>query len=430
MRTRLLGCLAALALGSSTVLAQEQPGTRLPPGPDPGAAAPVAVADDGSIPADVRPGDADRVWFRADYLLWWLKRSPVPVPLVTTTSDLTSQPPAALFQPGTSSVLGGQDVSSGAHSGIRLGGGGWIDDRRTIGVEANYFYLANRTVSRGVASTGDPGTPVLATPFFDADAIAESSFVLAFPGTSAGAASLTLTDRLQGAEANGVVAVVSRPGARLEILAGFRYLDLREDLTFATSSTGIQAPGDGSNNGLVLNTLDQFGTQNRFYGFQIGASGEYSFGNLTVGGSLKVGVGDMDQTTNIAGAAETNFFNAPAGGPFTGVPTQIVPGSGTFAQPSNIGGTSRHEMVVVPEAAAQVSYQFASWARAVIGYDFLYVTNVVRPGELIDHGFNAAQTVQGAVAGVAAAPGTRPAVTLTGSGFWVQGFNVAVEFRY
>jgi hypothetical protein len=420
MGKRLLSCLFALAVGGSTVLAQEPAG--------PGTPAPV-VADGSPVEAVGRPADDNRLWLSTDYLLWWLKKSPLPVPLVTTTSDLTSQPPAALFQSGTSTVLGNQDLGSGAHSGGRFGAGGWIDEHHSIGLDADYFFLASRKVTQGVASTGQPGAPVLATPFFDADAAAESSFLLAFPGTLAGGASLTLSDRLRGAEANGIVAVVSSPGLRFEVLAGFRYLDFRENLIFVTASTGIQPP-DGSNNGLILNTQDQFDTDNRYFGWQVGVRGEYRFGDLIVGASVKLGLGDMDQTSTINGAALTNFFNTPPGCPFTGVPVQVIPGSGTFAQPSNVGRSSRHEFVFVPEVTARVAYQLARWARAFVGYDFLYVSNVARPGELIDRNFNVSQTVQNAIAGNASAPGSVPAVHLTGSSFWAQGLNVGLEFRY
>jgi hypothetical protein len=427
MGKQLLSCLAALALGGAAVLAQDA--VAPPPRVVPGDPIPFG-GDSGPLEMAARPAESDRLWLSTEYLLWWWKKSPVPVPLVTTTSDLTSEPPAALFQSGTGSVLGNQELDTGAHSGGRFGAGGWIDEHRSIGVEANYFFLNTRTVTQGVSLTGQSDSTVLATPFFDADAAAESSFLLAFPGTLSGAASLTLSDRLQGAEANGFVAVVSSPELRFEVLTGFRYLDFRENLTFVTASTGIQAPEDGSNNGLVLNTLDQFDTDNRYYGWQIGARGEYRFGDLIVGASVKLGLGDMDETTNILGTAVTNFFNAPAGGPFTGVPVQAIPGSGTFAQPSNSGRTSRHEFVFVPELAVKVAYQIAPWARAFIGYDLLFISNVARPGELIDRNFNVSQTVQNAIAGNASAPGSVPAVKLTGSEFWAQGLNFGLDFRY
>ena len=448
MRKRLLDCLAALAVGGSTALAQGPAGPGLPPAPVPAAPAAAAdgapagpvvpLADDdrlwlsshpSPVPAEDPSPLAGRLWFSTDYLLWWFKRSPLPVPLVTTTSDLTSQPPAALLQPATSTVLGDQNLGTGAHSGGRFGAGLWIDGRGTIGIEGNYFFLANRTVIQAVSSTGDVNSQVLAVPFFDADAGAESSFLLAFPGAQAGAASVVLTNRLQGAELNGVVAALAGPNLRFEVLAGFRFLDFHENLTFTTTSTGIEPP-DGGNNGLILNTTDQFDADNRFYGWQVGARGEYLLGNLVLGAWAKFALGDMSQTMIINGFTETNFFNAPPGGPFTGVPTGIISGQGTFAQPSNVGRANRHELVVVPEVGARVGYQFASWARAFVGYQFLYVSNVVRPGDQIDRNINVSQTVQNAVAGNPSAPGSLPAVNLTGSSFWAQGLSLGVEFRF
>jgi hypothetical protein len=426
------GSLATLAVGGSLALAQGPAGPAALPLATPEVpSAVVATEGDPVLPPPGPPAAAaDRVWLSTEYLAWWLKRSPVPVPLVTTTSDLTAQPLAALQQPATTVPLGTQDIDTGVRSGARFAAGAWIDDHRVIGVEGAYFFLASHTTTQGVASTGEPGSPVLAIPFFDADAMAESTFVLASPGTLSGSAAVTLSSRLQGADVNAIVAVVMRPGLRVEVLAGFRYLELREDLTFSTTSTGIQPQGDGSNNGLVLNTQDQFDTDNRFYGWQVGVRGEYRLGSLFVDASAKIALGDMDQTVTVNGAAVTNFFNAPPGGPFAGVPAQVVAGSGAFAQPSNVGRTSRHQIAAVPEVRTVVGYQFAPWARAFVGYDFLYASNVARPGEQIDRTFNVSQTVQSAVAGNAPAPGSRPAVNLAGSGFWAQGLDVGLEFRY
>jgi hypothetical protein len=268
-------------------------------------------------------------------------------------------------------------------------------------------------------------------PFFDPDLGAENTFVLASPGFVAGGALVTLTSRLQGAEANGLVTFLSRPGLRASVLAGFRYVDLRENLTFANTSTGVQDPtAEMSNNGLIVSTQDQFDTHNQFYGWQVGLSGEYRQGGLSVSAFAKLALGDMNEAVTVSGASATNFFNAPAGGPFTGVPTQVVPQSGIFAQPTNVGRITRHEIAVVPAVGVNVGYEVVSGLRVFVGYDFLYLSDVVRPGNQIDRTVSTAQTVPGAVAGIAPAPGTRPVMILSGSEFWAQGLNVGLEYRY
>jgi hypothetical protein len=366
-------------------------------------------------------------WYAsAEALRWWFKGSPVPVPLLTTTSDPTAMPLAAFAEPGTTVVLGNHDIGSSGHWGGRFTIGGWIDDRRQIAVEGSYFFLGNHTTVHAVSSNGQPGSPILAVPFIDADAMTESSFVLAQPGSFAGGAALSLTSRLRGADALCVVAACEGSRWHVQVLAGFRYLDLTENLTYATASTGLSGP----NTDLALNTVDQFKLRNQFFGFQFGARADYRIGRLTLCATASLALGDMAQTGEFNGLAVTNSFDGPTGGSFTGVPTQVLSGSGTFVQPSNLGSVNRDQIAVAPEIGVKVCYQLTQRLRLFGGYDFLYLSNVLRPGDQIDRNINVAQTVQGAIAGTAAAAGTRPAVSLVGSDFWAQGVNLGLEFRY
>src|SRR5437867_1269056 len=52
----------------------------------------------------------DRVWFRADYLLWWVKKGPLPTPLVTFGSDADAPFQGIIAQPGTRLAYGGTDL--------------------------------------------------------------------------------------------------------------------------------------------------------------------------------------------------------------------------------------------------------------------------------------------------------------------------------
>jgi hypothetical protein len=446
MRRVLCGAVRGLLAGTGLTVGLSSPAfAQLPPAARPvvvGVAdpnAPVPGDPAAFAPADAHPGQAEAVaadgagaarggrWYAsAEYLLWWFKASPLPAPLLTTTANPSATPTAAFNDPDTTVLLGNQNLGTGAHQGARVTAGLWLDDRRQIAVEGSYFVTASKTTVRSVASDGSPGSAVLAVPFFDGDAGAESSFVIASPGAFAGSAVLSLTSRLQGADLLGAVQACGSDNWHFEVLAGFRFLELTENLTYATASTGLSDP----NTDLVLNTVDQFDTRNIFYGFQAGARAEYRFGNFDVGASVKLAMGDMLQRADLNGSAVTNFFNGPAGGPFTGVPTQTLPGSGTFVQPSNQGRVSRDQFAVVPEVGVKIGCQLTPRLRVYAGYDFLYLSNVLRPGEQIDRGINFSQTVQSVIAGNAAAQGTRPAQTFVGSDFWAQGVNLGLEFRY
>ena len=150
---------------------------------------------------DLGENDQVRQWYAsADYLLWWFKDSPLPVPLLTTTSNPNSTPVAAFNDPNTSVLLGNENLGGGLHQGARFTAG--VLDRRPPPDRPGRQLLlpGQQTTVRSAASDGQPGSPVLAVPFFDEDAGAENTFVMASPGSFAGAAVLSLTSRLQGAE--------------------------------------------------------------------------------------------------------------------------------------------------------------------------------------------------------------------------------------
>src|SRR5262249_12281711 len=57
------------------------------------------------------PQDANRFWFRGEYLLWWIKESPVPA-LVTTSPPGTPRSLAGVLgAPGTSILFDGDENS-------------------------------------------------------------------------------------------------------------------------------------------------------------------------------------------------------------------------------------------------------------------------------------------------------------------------------
>jgi hypothetical protein len=139
-------------------------------------------------------------------------------------------------------------------------------------------------------------------------------------------------------------------------------------------------------------TTDAFHTDNRFYGGNLGARARYRLGGLFLEAAGQVALGDTHETVDIGFA-----------------------GQGIFARPSNSGRFTRDEFAVVPEASFNVGYDLTSWARATIGYTFLSVSQVARPGEQIDR----------QLAGTG-----HPAFTFQGTDFWAQGLNFGLAFRY
>ena len=87
-------------------------------------------------------GCQDRLWVRADYLVWWMKGGDTP-PLVTTSPAGTAQTAAGVIgQPGTRVLFGEGELNNAARSGLRLTLDYWLCPCQLYGIEASYFGLA------------------------------------------------------------------------------------------------------------------------------------------------------------------------------------------------------------------------------------------------------------------------------------------------
>lgn len=416
MRKGLLGSLATLFTSAGLSIAQ----------------APPAQPCEAPTCADVWccPADNDsRVWASGEYLLWWYKNSPLPTPLATTAPGNTSaQLPAVLGNPDTTIVTGGHSLDMGAHHGGRFTIGTWLDCDRSFGIEANYLFLCSRSFSQFVSSGPNPA-PFLVNPFLDVTPGSgpipqENGNYLADFG-SVGSTHLTLTDRLEGTELNALSNLARGNGWRWDLLGGFRYLRLHENLSFATTQVAT-GPTPFGPAGEFMNTLDQFDARNNFYGGQFGARAQHQWGNLFVSATAKLALGGMHQSVDINGLTTGN-----AGPNFASlIPTTTIPG-GIYALPTNIGTFEHNKFAVLPEFTLSVGYQIREWIRASVGYNFLYVNEVLRPGDQIDRAMNTTQfpSFTGIPSGPLVGP-ARPAVSLHESDFWAQGINFGLELRY
>lgn len=148
----------------------------------------------------------NRFWTNGEYLLWWIKDNPVPVPLATTAlPPFTSDNPGALGDPDTRVLLGADDIDTRLRQGMRLTAGWWLDCERTAGMELSGFFLARRSVTRSVASDGSPDSAVIGVPFFDVTGATtltgqpgEAFRVLSLGGVSAGRSSAAIPGQSSG----------------------------------------------------------------------------------------------------------------------------------------------------------------------------------------------------------------------------------------
>jgi hypothetical protein len=372
-----------------------------------------------------------RVWARADYLLWWVKNAPLPVPIVTTGDPRVGFDPnlvntvntaGAIGQPGTRVLLGDSTIQFPASSGARLVLGGWLDDDDRVGAEANGFGLQRRTNTFS-ASSDSAGNPPLYFPIFSSIAGAERAVPIADPLRSfSGDVAVTSTLQLWGAELNGLFTYCRRPGLEFVLLAGFRYADLRESLHSQNTTTDLLF-----DNVTVLH--DSFDTSNQFYGGQIGSRLTVQYDRLSLDITGKIALGLTRQSIDIQGDITQlgpNPLVPPGLGTFPG---------GVFAQSSSIGQRNSTQFTdpftVLPSLELKLAYQVTQRIRAFVGYDIMYWNQVLRPGSQINHNVNLSQNavLDPNGAGILVGP-AQPSPLFIRSDFWAQGINVGVEFRY
>jgi len=331
-------------------------------------------------------------------LAWWVKDTPLPVPIaLVTDAGGNSQ-----------TVIGNSNTAFGTFGGGRISLGAWFDQHNNYGFETSFFSLERRTNSQSVYSDGN-GNPSIGLSYLSATPGQPGEYIqpLSSSGTFDGGISVSSTLQLWGAEVNGEVCLLRAGGFEFTTLAGFRYVDLQENLYINSSSTDLT-----SGNFTVLN--DQFSTRNQFYGGQLGARVNWQGNRFSLDATGKLALGSTHQVVNIQG----NSYTATS---------DLFPG-GFYTQPSNIGTYTGNAFSVIPSVELKFSYQSSPWWRVFVGYDFMYWNQVVRPGNQIDRNVNLTQIAvlgNGALTGPAS-----PGPLFNHSDFWAQGITLGLELRY
>src|SRR5215813_5731037 len=328
----------------------------------------------------------DRYWVDAAVLGWKIGNAPQPTPLVTAGS-LAAPLPGALGQPGTSVQIGGTSVSLQMELGGRFALGTWIDRAAGLGIELGAFVLSPDTTRQSVATNGMPGSATYAVPVFDLSgytsggAPGQSVYVLPGPFPNGpgftGSMQRTMSAQMLGAELVGVQRLHDDRALKVELLAGYRWLQLTERLDFDVQTAGVAG---SSNAGQMFGSHDGFHTRNSFNGAQIGMRAEAQYAGFVLRASLKGALGDMCRSLSVEGSSSTTagtlFF------PVSGGAGSIL-GGGIFAQPSNIGTYASHQLAGVAELGVRTGYRVTDLLIPYIAYNALYVSSIMCPGDAI-----------------------------------------------
>jgi hypothetical protein len=228
-----------------------------------------------------------------------------------------------------------------------------------------------------------------------------------------GRVAVSSSSRMWGIEGNGLRNLVVGCNYRVDLLGGFRYVQLDEGLTIGED---LLVPADSPQAaGTRFLVQDDFGTRNNFYGGQLGTREEFRRGRWSLDVLTKVALGVSDESVTIKGNTQ---ITAP-GGP----PQNFV--GGLLALPTNIGNYHRDSFAVIPEVGVSVGYQVTSHLRAKLGYSFLYWSSVARPGNEVNRLVNPTQLPPNTLVGVA-----QPTFLFKSTDFWAQGINAGLEYDY
>ncbi len=354
----------------------------------------------------------DHVWGRAEYLLWWIRDGHIPTLVTASPADTPRAVAGVLGQNGTVPLFG-NELQYNMFSGGRFTLGFGIPGTCNCGLEATYFFLGQRSINFAASSNG---SPILTRPVTNVLTGNVEPQLVAFPGVVVGTVGVSSSSRLWGAEGNARHRLLCGCNGYLDLLGGFRYLELGEDLSIVENLVRLD-PAGGPGTGIIL--FDSFATKNQFYGGQLGLDGEYRFKRFFVGGTVKLALGVMHEQVSVNGGTT---FMVPGLAP-------IAATGGLLALPSNIGSRTSNQFAFVPEVGLRFGYNVSNNVRIFVGYNFLWVSNVARPGDQIDPVINRSQQP------TAFGPGTlvgaaRPMPLFQHTDFWAQGVTFGVEIRY
>jgi hypothetical protein len=201
---------------------------------------------------------------------------------------------------------------------------------------------------------------------------------------------------------------------RIDLIAGYRHLDLDESVTIREYLT-VTDPAGPVPAGTTFDIFDSFRTQNDFDGFDFGFGWEWCRGKLGLNALTKVAFGQVRRRTEIRGFTDITLPTQPVTN-YTG---------GLLALPSNIGNYDETDFTVVPEVGFNLSYQLSCKMRLNFGYSLIFFPEVLRPGGVIDLDVDPRQLPPPIVT-----DSDRPEYKNYLDDFWAQGFNVGVEYCF
>ncbi|MCA9260306.1 MAG: BBP7 family outer membrane beta-barrel protein [Planctomycetales bacterium] len=394
-------------------------------------------------------GSRPILYFRAQYLVWWVDGMNTPPLIIEDAVDDTFQNAVVTY--GGDKVL--QDVRNGGRASL----GYWLDDYGKWAVEGDYLGL-EKIGETAVAGAKDGLIPNVAVgrPFinvYDFDANGDGDVLDPGDVPRGRAVEEVDTTGLDGSVTVDVDSKFQSAGLRLRRglccssgcgvncgsgvgcgdavgcsstlgpMMGVRRIDAVVGVRWAQLDEGLRVTEDLATRDTVPTTFllrDQFLTSNEFVGGDVGFIWEWEHRRLSLELLSRIALGSTRQQVQIAGSTLRDAGQA----------TQALATGGLLALPSNIGVYTRDQFSVMPELGATFGYALTDRLRLSVGYTFLYWSNVVRPGDQIDNVIDISQVPIFDGATDPDNPAVQPGFNWRETGLWAHGVNLGVDYRW
>jgi hypothetical protein len=365
-------------------------------------------------------------WIGGGALLWTIDGPDALPPLVTASPAGTpTNQIGVLGEPGTTTVLGGDDTTDAWRAGWRLNAGVWLDRCQTWAVVGDFFDLDGDD-DQGISPTST--TALTARPFFNSELGEQDAQLLNDPGRSAGTVGARSDDDFRGAglglRRNLTSCCLCEPcgGMRWSETyadAGYRHyrygseLAIDEAVVILPNTTTPLVPGT------LIALRDSFHTDNDFHGGELGFGGRFGRGCWFFDGSAHLAIGNTRRRVTIDGSTLTAV---PGGG------TARQSGALLTSSATNIGRFESNETGVIPRLRLAGGARLTDRWSASVGYNALVWDGVLAasgqlpPGLAVDP-----RNIPPVQAGGGPHPALRPDADDT---IVVHGFDFSLTYAY
>jgi hypothetical protein len=347
-------------------------------------------------------------WFGGVDLMLMFRNGDRLPPLVTTGPATNIETAGALDQNATRILAGDEKVFDDGTVGGRLTLGTWLDESHCRSLVFRGWIAAEDTY--GFNADQDDG--VLTRPFFNVSSLPndDDTLVVAFPGEATGAIHVRGSSNVFGGDLSVRQLWYGRFGGTLDVLYGYQYMRLDEDLRIR--STSLSGGGNLAPAGSVSTVVDSFEAVNEFHGGQFGVVSNYREGCWSFRGLAKVGMGSLRRSATRRGSRTTEL----------GADSAFDP-NGLLVRSTNRGVDNDSTFGWIPELDVSLGWHHFPNFDVTIGYHIIAMTDALQVSGMIDP--NLASNVSDPLVGTPA-----PSPSLRFDTFYIHGIHLGLQYVY